>query len=240
MQAGEAVCIGSDDGAGQVLDGIASLVDKSLLQQLEQTGEGGEEPRLLMLETIREYGLEALTASGEGETARQAHTGSFLSLSEEAEPALKGPLLVMWLDRLEQEHDNLRAAWQWALEGGRAETALRLGIALERFWVVRGHRTEGLAFLEQALAGSSEVATDLRAKALLAAARLAFIQSHYDQGKVLAQESLALFRELGDRRGIALSLDRLGMAAWRRGDFRAAPVLMQEVLVLFKQVDGQR
>ena len=239
LQAAEAVCTGSDDGVGLALDGIASLIDKSLLQRLEQTGEGDEEPRLLMLETIREYGLEALTASGEGEDARQAHTGFFLSLAEEAEPALKGPLLVMWLDRLEREHDNLRAALQWALEGGRAETALRLGIALERFWVVRGHRIEGLAFLERALAGSSGVATDLRAKALLAAARLAFIQSHYDQGEVLAQESLALFRQLGDRRGIALSLDRLGMAAWRRGDFRAARVLMEEDLALFKEVDDR-
>jgi len=192
-----------------------------------------------MLETIREYGLEALTAKGEGEDARQAHAGYFLSLAEEAEPALKGPLLVTWLERLEQEHDNLRAALQWALEGGRAEMALRLGIALERFWVVRGHRYEGLAFLERALAESAGVATDLRAKALLAAARLAFIQSNYDQGGILAQESLALFRELGDRRGIALSLDRLGMAAWRRGDFTAARVLMEEDLALFREVGDQ-
>ena len=239
LQAAEAVCTGSDDGAGQVLDGIASLVDKSLLQRLEQAGEGSEEPRLLMLETIREYGLEALTASGEEEVARQAHADYFLLLAEEAEPALKGPLLVVWLERLEREHDNLRAALHWAVVGGRAEMALRLGIALERFWVVRGHRNEGLAFLERALVESAEVATDLRAKALLAAARLAFNQSNYDQGEVLAQESLALFRQLGDRRGIALSLDRLGMAAWRRGDFRAARVLMEEDLALFKEVDDR-
>jgi len=239
LQTAEAVCTGSDDGVGQVLDGIASLVDKSLLQRLEQAGEGSEEPRLLMLETIREYGLEALTASGEEEVARQAHADYFLLLAEEAEPALKGPLLVVWLERLEREHDNLRAALHWAVEGGRAEMALRLGIALERFWVVRGHRNEGLAFLERALVESAEVATDLRAKALLAAARLAFIQSHYDQGEALALESLALFRELGDRRGIALSLDRLGMAAWRRGDFRAARVLMEEDLALFREVGDQ-
>jgi len=239
LQAAEAVCTVPDDGAGQVLDGIASLVDKSLLKRLEQTGEGSEEPRLLMLETIREYGLEALTTSGEEQAARQAHADYFLLLAEEAEPALKGPLLVEWLERLEQEHDNLRAALHWAVEGGRAEMALRIGVALERFWVVRGHRNEGLAFLERALVGGTEIATDLRAKALLAAARLAFIQSHYDQGEALAYESLALFRELGDRRGIALSLDRLGMAAWRRGDFRAARVLMEEDLPLFKEVGDQ-
>ncbi len=239
LQAAEAVCTGSDDGAGQVLDGVASLVDKSLLQHMEQTGEASEEPRFLMLETIREYALEALTANGEAAVARQAHADYFLQLAEEAEPALKGPLLVAWLERLEREHDNLRAALQWALEGGKAEMALRLGTALERFWVVRGHRNQGLAFLERALAGSAGVATSVRAKALLAAARLAFIQSHYDRGEVLAQESLALFRGLGDRRGIALSLDRLGMAAWRRGDFRAAGVLMEEDLALFREVGDQ-
>jgi predicted ATPase/class 3 adenylate cyclase len=236
LQAAEAVCTGSDDGVGQVLDGVASLVDKSLLQRMEQTGEGSEEPRFLMLETIREYGLELLTANGEGEVTRQAHADYFLRLAEEAEPALKGPLLVAWMERLEQEHDNLRAALQWALEGGKAEMALRLGSALERFWVVRGYRNEGLAFLERALAGGAGVASNVRAKALLATARLAFVQSNYDQGEVLAQESLALFQELGDRRGIALSLDRLGMAAWRRGDFSAARVLMEEDRALFREV----
>ncbi len=239
LQAAEAVCTAPDEEVGQVLDGVASLVDKSLLQRMEQTGEASEESRLLMLETIREYGLEALTASGEGAVARQAHADYFLQLAEEAELALKGPLLVAWLERLERENDNLRAALQWALEGGRAEMALRLGIALERVWVVRGHRNEGLAFLERALAGSAGVATGMRAKALLAAARLAFSQSNYDRGEVLAQESLALFRELGDRRGIALALDRLGMAAWRRGDFTAAGVLMEEDLALFREVGDQ-
>jgi predicted ATPase/class 3 adenylate cyclase len=239
LQAAEAVCTGSDDWLGQALDGIASLIDKSLLQQMEQIEEESEDLRLVMLETLREYGLEALTANGEEEDARQAHADYFLQLAEEAEPALKGPLLVAWLERLEWEHDNLRSALQWTLEGGRAEMALRLGTALERFWVVRGHRNEGLGFLERALAGSAGVATDIRAKALLATARLAFMQSNYDQGEVLAQESLALFRRLGDRRGIALSLDRLGMAAWRRGDFRAARVLMEEDLALFREVGDQ-
>ena len=235
LQASEAVCAGS----GQVLEGTASLIDKSLLRRVEQTEDENEEPRFQMLETIREYGLEVLTTNGEGEIARQAHANYFLALVEEAEPALKGPLLVTWLDRLEREHDNLRAALQWAVEIGKTEMALRFGIALERFWVVRGYRNEGLAFLERALGESAGVATDVRAKALLAAARLAFIQSNYDVGEALAQESLMLFRELGDRRGIALSLDRLGMAAWRRGDFPAARVLLEEDLPLFKEVDDK-
>jgi predicted ATPase/class 3 adenylate cyclase len=236
LQAAEAVCTAPDEGVGQVLDGVASLVDKSLLQQMEQTGEASEEPRLLMLETIREYGLEALTASGEGAVARQAHADHFLLLAEEAVPALDGPLLTSWLDRLEQEHDNLRAALHWFLEAGQAVMALRLCSALERFWVVRGYRNEGLTFLERALGGSAGVAPSVRAKALLAAARLSFMQSDYDRGKALAQESLALFRELGDKRGIALSLNRLGIAAWRQADFPTARVLMEEDLALYKEL----
>lgn len=237
LQAAEAVCAGAGDEAGQVLDDIASLIDKSLLKRLEQPGsEEQEDQRLLMLETIREYGQETLIASGEGHEAWQAHADYFLHLAEEAEPALKGPLLVDWLEKLEREHGNLRAALRHALESGSAEVALRLGIALERFWVVRGQRNEGLAFLQNALAGSAGVADEIRAKALLAAARLAFNQSNYDQGETLAQESLALFRRLGDRRGIALSLNRLGVAAWRRGDFRSARVLLEEDLALFREM----
>jgi predicted ATPase/class 3 adenylate cyclase len=235
LQAAEAVCELPDAEAGQVLDGVASLVDKSLLKRVEQTAEGSD-GRLLMLETIREYGVEMLTASGEDNAARLAHAGYFLRLAEEAEPALKGPLLVSWLDRLEREHDNLRVALQWALEQGRSEIALRMGIALERFWVVRGLRNEGLAFLEQALAVRAGVAANIRAKALLVAARLAFNQSNYEQGEALAQEALGLFRELGDRRGIALSLNRLGVAAWRRGEYRSARVLLDEDLALFRDL----
>ncbi|HZU70579.1 MAG TPA: tetratricopeptide repeat protein [Ktedonobacteraceae bacterium] len=236
LQAAETVCTGPDDEAGQVWDDVASLVDKSLLRRMGQTQEGSEDQRLLMLETIREYGLEALIASGEEPAARHAHAVYFLHLAEEAEPALKGPLLVDWLERLEREHDNLRAALQWSLESGKGEVALRLAIALERFWVVRGQRNEGLAFLQKALAGSAEVTTTIRAKALLVAARLAFNQSNYAQGEILAQESLALFRELGDKRGIALSLNRLGVAAWRRGDFSSARVLLEEDLALFREM----
>jgi predicted ATPase/class 3 adenylate cyclase len=239
LQAAEAVCARADFAAGQVLEGIASLVDKSLLQRLETTGEGSEEPYLRMLETIREYGQEVLTEHGEGTIARQAHADYFCRVAEEAESALQGPQLIPWLERLERAHDNLRAALRWALASDRAAMALRLGTALERFWVIRGHRNEGLAFLERALAGSADVATEVRARALLVAARLTFAQSNYTRGEGLAQESLALFRQLGDRPGIALSLDRLGTAAWRRGDFAAARVLMEEALALFRAIDDQ-
>jgi predicted ATPase/class 3 adenylate cyclase len=238
LEAAEAICSALDndtDGAGQVLDRVASLIDKSLLQQTEK-----EEPRFMMLETIREYGLEALSASGEMEATRRAHANYYLRLSEEAEPQLGGPEQVAWLERLERERDNLRAALHWFLEDEKAELsremALRLGAALERFWVIRGQRSEGRTELSRALARSEGVAAPVRAKALLAAARLAFVQGDYDQGEALAQESLALFRQTGDTRGIALSLDRLGVAAWRRGNFAKARSLMDEDLSLFKEV----
>ena len=232
LQAAEAMCART----GNEMDDIASLIDKSLLRSIEQTGEESEEPRLLMLETIREYGQELLASGGEAPDALQAHADHFLRLSEEAVPALDGSLLTTWLDRLEQEHDNLRAALHWFLRAGQTVMALRLCSALERFWVVRGYRHEGLTFLERALGGSAGVAPSVRAKALLAAARLSFMQSDYDRGNALAQESLALFRELGDKRGIALALNRLGIAAWRRADLPTARVLMEEDLALYREL----
>ena len=234
MQAAEAVCV----GAGDVMDNIASLIDKSLLRSISQPAGANEEPRLLMLDTIREYGKELLTSSGEATDAREAQADYFLLLVEEAVPALDGPLLTSWLDRLEQEHDNVRAALHWFLEAGQAVKALLLSSALERFWVVRGYRSEGLAFLEQALEGSAGVEPAVRAKALLAAARLSFMQSDYDRGQALAQESLALFRQLGDKRGIGLALNRLGVASWRHAEYATARVLMEEDLALYRELEN--
>ena len=133
LEAVEAVCSEFGDGAGQVLDGVASLTDKNLLQQMEV----GKESSLVMLETIREYGLERLAASEETEATRHAHAIYYLALAQKAEPELLGPEQVMWLDRLEREHDNLRAAMRWLLERFEArqhiEMALQLGGALQRF-----------------------------------------------------------------------------------------------------------
>ncbi len=227
-----------------VLDGVASLMDKSLLRQVEQEG---QEPRLLMLETIREYGLEVLASAGEMESTRQAHAAYYLRLSEDAELELGGPQQTVWLERLEQEHDNLRAALQWSLvqaeeegaseDGHSREIALRLGGALRVFWVVHGHISEGRHFLERALAASEGSEASVRAKALNVAGHLAIIQSDYERAEPLCKESLALYRELEDQPGIAFSLFLLGSLAWTQGDMAAARTMTEEALAISRQVD---
>jgi ATP/maltotriose-dependent transcriptional regulator MalT len=224
-----------------VFDGVSSLLNKNLVQQ--QRTPGDEELRLVMLETIREYGWEALAASGQVEVTRQAHAAYYLWLVEEAEPALSGAQQVVWLERLEREHDNLRAAMQWSLEQGetrgdgqRMEMALRMGGALRWFWMVRGHYSEGRTFLERALVGSESTVPSVRAKALCAAALLVNVQGDTEQAEALAQESLALCRALADPQGIADSLYLLGHVAWLRGNFAMAGSLLEEGLGLFRQV----
>ncbi len=236
LDAVEAVCGVFADGTAHILDGVASLIDKSLLQQTEQEG---EEASLVMLETIREYGLEALTNSGEEEITRQAHAAYYLALAEKAEPEFGGAEQARWLERLEHEHDNLRAALNWSLEQGKArhrmEMALRLGGALRRFWLVHAHIGEGRAFLEQALAENGEVSTPVRAKALMTAANLAVSQNDYDRTQTLCQESLALFQELGDQPGIAFSLYLMGAVSWTRGDPTKGRSLLEQALMLFRE-----
>ena len=174
LEAAEAVCTTETDEptgqVGSVLDGVASLIDKSLLQQTELEG---EEPRLVMLETIREYGLESLRQSGEMEQTQRAHASYFLALAERAEPEFDGPSAAVWLEQLEREHDNLRAALQWLLEQAKdagthadQEMAIRLAGALWPFWYFNGHLSEGKALLERVLSGSQGAMRSLRIKAL--------------------------------------------------------------------------
>jgi len=207
---------------------------------LQQTEQEGEEPRLLMLETIREYGLEVLAASGEMESTRQAHALYYVRLSEEAEPELTGPRQAIWLERLEREHDNLRAALQWGLvpgeDGHRREMALRLGGALRRFWIVHGHLSEGRNFLERALVESQGAPASVQVKAFVTAANLANHQSDNDRTEALAEKSRALYQELGDTQGIALSLRLLAGVAGRSRTLTAARMLNEEALALFREV----
>ena len=160
LEAIEAVCtaLGGKAEAVLVLEDVASLPDKSLLQQTELEG---SEPRLVMLETIREYGVECLADSGEREASQQAHAHYYLALAKQAEPELDGPQQVTWLGSLEREHENLRAALQWFIEQGESshstesiEMALNLAGALGEFWIGHGYYNEGRAFLERVLSQS--------------------------------------------------------------------------------------
>ncbi len=240
LEAVEAVGNAAGDLALDVLEGVGSLLDKSLVQQTEREG---EEPRLMILETIREYGLEKLTASGELETTRLTHARHFLALAEQAEPELDGPNQAMWVARLEQEHDNLREALEWALEQVAGETAaqrreigLRLGAALKAFWMMHGHYREARMFLERALAVSEGTSAALRARVLRAIASVADCQGDSDRIEVVAQLSLELSRALEDTCGIAESLGLLAQAGWLRGKIGEAICLHEEQVRLLRQV----
>ena len=237
LEAIEAVCSALGNGALSALQGVASLIDKSLLWQREPEA---EEPRFLMLETIREYGLEVLEASGEEQLTRQAHAHYYLALAEGAESHLHGPEQAGWFDRLEQERDNLRASLHWLLERAedreRIEMALRLGSALWWFWLVRGPVSEGWTELSQALARSKEVAVAVRAKALWAAGWLAGLSGDSERAEALCKESVALFREIGDKAGVAMASLILGIAALWKSQPAVARSRFEGSLALFREL----
>jgi predicted ATPase len=236
LEAAEALCaaLGEGDATRSVFDGVASLIDKSFLRQSEPEG---QEPRLLMLETIREYGWECLNGSGEMEETRHAHAAYYLHLAEQIDPHLRSAQQAVWLARLGAEHDNLRAALRWSIDHGEKEMALRLGGALWYFWEVCGPWSEGRTYLEQALAASEGVAAAVRAKAQCGAGVLMGNLGDFEQGMALCQQSLALFRELGETPGTALSLYGLGTMAWMRGNLELARPLLEEALTLFRELD---
>ncbi len=240
MEAIEAICTPPGSASAPILDGVASLVDKSLLQQVEQ--HMGESPRFVMLETIREYALESLESHGETQAARRAHATYFLALAEEAEQGMTGPQQAVLLERLEQEHDNLRAAMQWSTsnaEEGKA-IALRLGGALYPFWYVRAYFSEGRDFLERALSRCDEVAAPVQARALYAASQLHEALGSLDRAEEFYEQSLALYRELGDTLGIANCLHLLADIAWGRGNLAEARAFGEESLLLFREGGDKR
>jgi predicted ATPase/class 3 adenylate cyclase len=224
--------------ANAVLDGLASLVDQSLLKQLE--GVGGE-PRFMMLETIREYALEQPVARGEADAIRQRHATFFLELAEEAEPWIRfmRPERDLWLEQLEVEHDNLRAALAWFRDRGETERRLRLAGALGMFWSVRFHWGEGRAWLEAALAQNDTMAGVARARALVAAAHLIKDMGDIPTARAYIEEGLALLRELGDKVAIAHALFLLGQMMQETGAIVMARACAEESLALFDAVNEQ-
>jgi predicted ATPase/DNA-binding CsgD family transcriptional regulator len=242
LEAAEAVCNPDGDLPLDVFDGLAALLDKSLLKQQAAAAPTGEtEPRFVMLETIRAYALERLEQSGEANTIRHRHAECFLALAETAETQVLGPHQRVWLDRIAVEYDNLRAAQAWALAQEDAEIGVRLAVALHRFFGFCGYySSEPRGWLEAALErarGLGQPLAPLRAQALRALGSIEETR-HVEHGIALLEESLALSQELGDRAGMARTLLLLGRAARHHGDYRRAERLEQESLVLFMEEEN--
>jgi predicted ATPase/DNA-binding CsgD family transcriptional regulator len=219
------------------LDGIASLLDKSLLRQA-MPAEG--ETRSYMLETVRQYALDQLAESGELDELRDRHATYCLRLAETAEPELVGPRQVSWLEQLEREHDNLRAALRWCIDRRDPDMGARLGGALWRFWSIRGYPREGRVWLSElrTLAGP-KLRTDGHAKVLAGAGRLAYDQGDYAAARALHEEGLDIRRGLSDARGTARSLGHLGDVAHQLGEYATAQALFQESLATLRALDDR-
>jgi predicted ATPase/DNA-binding SARP family transcriptional activator len=261
LEAAEAVCAGSEgqraEGRGHpdaipVLDFLEQLRECSLVQAEEET----EETRFRMLETVREYAGEQLDRAEQTELSRR-HAAYYLALAEHAQPYLKGPEQGMWLERLEREHDNLRAVLAWAVASREADTGLRLGGTLWWFWSLRGYLTEGRERLAELLAvGQANTEQELglpdraicqpvagsprsRAKAQACAGFLAQWQGDYAAARALFEQSLAIQRELGDPASIAFSLTGLGQVTLALGDPDRARFLCDEAMPIWQELQDQ-
>jgi predicted ATPase/class 3 adenylate cyclase len=230
LDAAEAVCAGDEVAADGVLDLLVRLVEKSLINAEMQAGG----TRYRMLETMRQYARDRLLESGEGAAVRARHLQWYLDLAERARPELERPDQVAWLDRLEREHDNMRAALEWGLETGPAEAALRLASALQPFWFVRGYLTEGAGWVERAIAQRADTPAAVQAAALGSLGiLLEFWRGDYERARGLFQESLELFRSVDDKEGMSKALFRLALSGF---DDAEAEGLFEQSLSLSREV----
>jgi tetratricopeptide (TPR) repeat protein len=236
LEAIEAICDAKGDLPVDVLDGLSSLVDESLLKQEE--GVGGESS-FYMLETIREYAREKLEESGEAEELRWLHAQYFLALAEEAKPRINEAERDLWRSRLETEHGNLRAALRWAMDTEDSSTALRLADAIFWFWFHRGYWKEGRGWLEEALGlPGASMPTAERAEALAGVGILAWLQGDHDVARSRLEESVALCRNLQYRSGLVQPLQFLSMEMLGRGDTMAARSMAEESVEIARAGDS--
>ncbi len=226
-----AVAVCAPDLPGDAFAGIKSLVDQNLV---ESDGDGVDEPRFRLLETVHEYAGARLAEGGEATEMRRRHAHHYLALAEEAEGRLIGPDQVAWLRRLDRELPNLRAALRVLLDGGETAAALRLAAALERFWARRGYPSEGRAWLDEALALDAGAGAE-RAKALVVSGSLAVAGGDFAHAEGLLDEALALYRALGDERGVARALFGQGELAFVAGDPAHAVACREEALALSRR-----
>ena len=244
LEAAESV-VNTPAEAAAILDDLETLAIHSLLTPTEVLGQS----RFRLLDTIREYAWEQLTASEEAETIKQRHGAYYLAVAENTEPHLGGGEQVAWLDHLEVEHDNLRAALRWASQTGSGEIELRLATALYWFWYLRGYLSEGRAWLESALQRVEAAHRDdvsapalplLRAMALNRAGILAYAQGDFAVARARVEASLALHRQLEDQGGIARCMNNLGMIAYEQGDYAAARALYQQCTAIWQALGDRR
>jgi predicted ATPase/DNA-binding CsgD family transcriptional regulator len=240
LEALEFVCM-PDVESDKVLEVLSHLVDKSLV--LVVRSERGE-TRYHLLETIRQYALEKLSGSGREAGFRECHLNYFIGWAEKAETYLNGTKQVEWLDSYEAEHDNLRSAVEWSqAEARKAAQGLRLAAACGRFWRLHGYLSEGRMHLTAALspAGAQE-RTPVRARALTFLANHIYLQSDYPAMRPVAEEALSIWRELGQdgKAGAAYTLDLLGELSTEEGDYSHAPVLFQEAMDIYRELNDVR
>jgi predicted ATPase/DNA-binding CsgD family transcriptional regulator len=242
LAAAEAICgNGVDILPGKVLDLLTQLVNKSLVLVVDRGGQA----RYRMLGTIRQYAFDRLVEAAEMERMRDRHLDYFCKLVEETEPHLIGPEQVVWFNRLEADYDNLRTAMEWSLEGegpaanARAEMGLRLVASEHGFWSLRDNRSEGSVWFERILARNPAASLSVkaaRAKALCGAGFLASWKRDLEGATAFSQESLALFRELGDEGGMGVALYNLAVVANHREDYRQGKRLAEESAALLRKV----
>jgi predicted ATPase/DNA-binding XRE family transcriptional regulator len=233
----EAIYTALSDDPQTVAARIDALCDHSIVQR--QQNWGGEDI-FTMLTVLREYALEQLSSSGEQGQIEAAYVGYYLGLAEQAQAHFRRAQEQRWLDTLTQEHDNLRAILQWGLATGRPEVSLKLAGMLWRFWMFRGHVSEGRRWLAQALAVETVSDPAIRASALHAAGALASLQADYTQASAAYGECLALRRALHDRAGLAITLLNSGSIARQQGDESSAEAMLSDAMALYGDFQDQQ
>jgi predicted ATPase len=235
FEAAEAVCADAELAAEEVLERLGVLVDTSLVQQT--TGAGGE-PRYGMLETVREYAIEQLEASGEAEAVRARHRDWYVAWAERASPELTRPDQLIWYARLADELENFRAARDWCRrDPGGAEPGLRLAAALGRYWQVRAPGREGRRWLAEALAAGPTGPSAARARALTWCGQLDYRHGEAEAGRVRLAEAVAVARRVGDGSLLCLTLRHLALYAAGRA---AAPALLEEAVAVARAAGDRR
>ncbi|HEU5263891.1 MAG TPA: tetratricopeptide repeat protein, partial [Gaiellaceae bacterium] len=229
----EPVC---GDTTDDLVDDLAALVDLNLLRRSPRPS---SDPRFAMLATVREYALQVLEGEGRLESARSAHLRHFLELAEEAEAGFEGDEQTAWLERMERELDNVRAALDFAFTSGRAELGLRIASALSRFWRAHGHVAEARRWLAEGLSQADGVPDDVHARALWAAARQAMAQSAGHEAQALVEQALPLFRRLGREREVVFALSELASIALDR-DATQAQALAEDAVTQARLLDDPR